>query len=145
YGDEIDFKIGKANTIRPGKDITIIATGLMVQQSLGAAEILKEKGIDARVIDMHTIKPIDAETIEKASRETGAIVTAEEHNILGGLGGAVAEVLAETTPCIMKRVGMNDVFGKSGKPPALLEKYKLTAKDIASEATKLFAKKNAAK
>lgn len=145
YGDEIDFKIGKANTIRSGNDLTIIATGLMVQQSLGAAEILKEKGINARVIDMHTIKPIDAEIIEKASRETGAIVTVEEHNILGGLGGAVAEVLAETTPCIMKRVGLNDVFGKSGKPPALLEKYKLTAKDIAFEATELFAKKNAAK
>ncbi|NLW88106.1 MAG: transketolase family protein [Clostridiaceae bacterium] len=141
YGDEIDFRIGKANTIRQGNDITIIATGLMVQQSIAAAELLKEKGIDARVIDMHTIKPIDAEAIEKASAETGAIVTVEEHNILGGLGGAVAEVLAETRPCVMKRVGMNDVFGKSGKPEELLKKFGLTATNIAAAAEQTLAKK----
>ncbi|MDD3959236.1 MAG: transketolase family protein [Clostridiaceae bacterium] len=141
YGDETEFTIGKANTIREGKDITIIATGLMVQQSLGAAEILKEKGIDARVLDMHTIKPIDTDAVEKASKETGAIVTVEEHNILGGLGGAVAEAAAETTPCIMKRVGMRDTFGKSGKPEGLLKIYGLTAEDIAIEVEKTYARK----
>ena len=113
----------------------------MVQQSLGAAEILKEKGIDARVLDMHTIKPIDTDAVEKASKETGAIVTVEEHNILGGLGGAVAEAAAETTPCIMKRVGMRDTFGKSGKPEGLLKIYGLTAEDIAIEVEKTYARK----
>lgn len=144
YGDEADFKIGKANTIREGNDITIIATGLMVQQSLGAADLLKAKGINARVIDMHTIKPIDTAAIEKASRETGAIVTVEEHNILGGLGGAVAEAITETVPCMLKRIGMKDTFGKSGKPEGLLKMFGLIPEDIAAEVEKAYARKMSA-
>lgn len=141
YGDETEFKIGKANTIREGSDVTIIATGLMVQQSIAAVDLLKEKGINARLLDMHTIKPIDIEAIVKASKETGAIVTVEEHNILGGLGGAVAEALSENAPCLLKRVGLKDVFGKSGKPEALLQVYHLMPEDIAAAVLEVIAKK----
>lgn len=141
YEDDIKFEIGKANTIREGSDITIIASGLMVQQSIAAVDMLKEKGISARLLDMHTIKPIDVAAIEKASTDTGAIVTVEEHNILGGLGGAVAEVLSETRPCILKRVGMKDEFGKSGKPEALLKLFNLTPENIVAAVEETLAKK----
>lgn len=141
YGDETEFQIGKANTVREGSDVTIIATGLMVQQSIAAVDLLKAKGINARLLDMHTIKPIDTEAIVKASKETGAIVTVEEHNILGGLGGAVAEALSENAPCLLKRVGLRDVFGKSGKPEALLQVYHLMPEDIAAAALEVIAKK----
>lgn len=141
YEDDIKFEIGKANTIREGSDITIIASGLMVQQSIAAVDMLKEKGINARLLDMHTIKPIDVAAIEKASTDTGAIVTVEEHNILGGLGGAVAEVLSETRPCILKRVGMKDEFGKSGKPEALLKLFNLTPENIVAAVEETLAKK----
>lgn len=141
YEDDIKFEIGKANTIREGSDITIIASGLMVQQSIAAVDMLKEKGINARLLDMHTIKPIDVAAIEKASTDTGAIVTVEEHNILGGLGGAVAEVLSETRPCILKRVGMKDEFGKSGKPDALLKLFNLTPENIVAAVEETLAKK----
>ena len=133
YGDDVPFTLGKANTLREGNDITIIATGLMVMTALEACDQLKDKGINARVLDMHTIKPIDAEAIIKASKETGVIVTAEEHTINGGLGSAVAEVVCENAPCVVKRFGVRDVFGKSGTPDALFESYKLTAKDLAEE------------
>lgn len=125
------FEIGKGVEIAEGTDATIIATGLMVPEALTAAEMLRAEGISARVINMATIKPIDAEIIKKAAKETGAIVTAEEHNIIGGLGSAVAEVLCETTPVPMKRVGTKDVFGQSGKPAELLKLYGLTAENIA--------------
>lgn len=141
YEDDIKFEIGKANTIREGSDITIIASGLMVQQSIAAVDMLKEKGINARLLDMHTIKPIDVAAIEKASTDTGAIVTVEEHNILGGLGGAVAEVLSETRPCILKRIGMKDEFGKSGKPDALLKLFNLTPENIVAAVEETLAKK----
>ncbi|NLT12495.1 MAG: transketolase family protein [Clostridiaceae bacterium] len=141
YADDIKFEIGKANTIREGNDITIIASGLMVQQSIAAVDMLKAKGINARLLDMHTIKPIDVAAIEKASMDTGAIVTVEEHNIFGGLGSAVAEVLSETRPCIMKRVGMMDVFGKSGKPEALLQIFNLTPESIVAAVEETIAKK----
>lgn len=124
------FEIGKGVEIAEGEDVSIIATGLMVPTALDAAEMLKNEGISARVINMATIKPIDAEIIIKAAKETGAIVTAEEHNIIGGLGSAVAEVLCENCPVPMKRVGTRDVFGQSGKPAELFELYGLTAENI---------------
>ena len=124
------FEIGKANTLKKGKDATIIACGLMVYYALLAAESLEKEGISVRVINMHTIKPIDKEVIIKAAKETKCIVTAEEHQIHGGLGGAVAEVVVQNHPAPMKIIGVNDTFGESGKPSELLEKYGLTAKNI---------------
>lgn len=139
---KVPFELGKGNLVAPGNDAAIIATGLMVQESLIAREILMEEGIEVRVIDMHTIKPIDRDIIIKASKETGAIVTAEEHNILGGLGGAVAEVLSTSAPCYMGMVGIKDKFGKSGKPDQLLEAYGLKAKDICQKVRETIALKN---
>ncbi|WP_297636237.1 transketolase family protein [uncultured Clostridium sp.] len=127
---EYKFEIGKGVTLKEGNDLTIIATGIMVDAALEASEILKAEGIDARVVNIHTIKPIDVELITKAAKETGAIVTAEEHNIIGGLGSAVAEVVTENCPVSVLRVGVKDTFGESGLPNQLLEKYGLTAKDI---------------
>ena len=142
YTDEtIKFEIGKANELLPGKDVTLIGNGIMVQESLKAAEILKAEGIDARVIDMHTIKPIDADAIIKAAIETGAIVTAEEHNISGGLGGAVAEVVCQNYPCPVRMVAVQEQFGKSGAPAELLEKYGLTAAEIVKKAKEAISKK----
>ena len=131
------FELGKGMMLRDGKDVTIVATGYMVHLALEAAETLATEGIDARVINIHTIKPIDAEIITKAAQETGAIVTAEEHNIIGGLGSAVAEVVCENCPVPMQRVGVEDKFGKSGKVPPLLEEYGLTAANIADKARKV--------
>ena len=130
YGENDEIVIGRANTVREGNDVTIIATGIMVNEALTAAETLAEGGISARVIDMHTIKPIDREAIVKAAKETGKIVTAEEHSVIGGLGSAVAEVLACEYPVKMAMVGQKDTFGESGKPAELLEKYGMTASDI---------------
>lgn len=127
------FEIGKGIEIEDGKDVTIIANGLLVNEAIEARKLLAEEGISARVVDMHTIKPIDADIIIKAAKETGAIVTAEEHNILGGLGSAVAEVLAENSPAPMKRVGVEDTFGRSGKPADLLKIYGLTASNIVAK------------
>ncbi|MCK5758708.1 MAG: transketolase family protein [Clostridiales bacterium] len=141
FDETYKFEWGKGVQIREGSDITIVATGLMVHEAIEAHDILKEKGISARVINIHTIKPLDNEIIEKAARETGAIVTAEEHNIIGGLGGAVCERLAETYPIPVLRIGTKDKFGKSGKPPLLLEEYELTAKDIAKKAEAVIAMK----
>jgi transketolase len=135
------FEIGKAVTLKDGKDVTLIATGIMVSKALEAAEKLKAEGIDARVLDIHTIKPIDKEAIVKAAKETGAVITAEEHSIIGGLGSAVAEVLSEESPALLKRVGLNDVFGQSGKPAELMELYGLTADRLVKEAREILAKK----
>jgi len=135
------FEIGKGVQLADGGDVSIIANGLMVPEALEAAEILKAEGISARIINIHTIKPIDSEIIIKAAKETGAIVTAEEHNIIGGLGSAVAEVLCENYPTPMIRVGIEDKFGKSGKPAVLLEEYGLTAKNIAAKAKEIMKKK----
>ena len=132
------FEIGKGVTLRDGKDLTLIATGLCVSGALEAAEKLAADGIDARVINIHTIKQIDAELLVKAAQETGKIVTVEEHSVIGGLGGAVAEVLSEQCPVKMLRIGMNDVFGESGPAVQLLEKYGLDAEGIYQK-TKAFA------
>lgn len=127
----IQFKLGQSQTLRDGNDATVIACGIMVPEAIDAADILSKDGISCRVIDMFTIKPIDEQAIVKAAKDTGAIVTAEEHNIYGGLGSAVAEVLVEKYPTPMKRVGVKDTFGESGEHTELLIKYGLTANDIA--------------
>lgn len=132
--ENYQFELGKGVLLKDGTDITLIGTGLMVRETLQAAEILEAEGISARVINIHTIKPIDRDIIEKAARETKGIVTAEEHNIIGGLGSAVAEVVAETCPTRIERIGTRDKFGKSGKPAELLEEYEMTAKHIAEKA-----------
>ena len=135
------FELGKGMQLRDGKDVTIVATGYMVHLALEAAEELAKEGIDARVINIHTIKPLDAEIILKAAEETGAIVTAEEHNIIGGLGSAVAEVVCEGCPVPVVRVGVEDKFGKSGKVPPLLEEYGLTSANIVAKARVAVSKK----
>ncbi|MBO5355053.1 MAG: transketolase family protein [Clostridia bacterium] len=127
------FEIGKGVTMKDGKDVTIVATGLMVSMALEAAETLKAEGIDARVINIHTIKPLDKELILKAAKETGVIVTAEEHSIIGGLGAAVAEAVCEGCPVPVLRLGVNDTFGRSGTVPALLEMYGLTPASIVAK------------
>ncbi len=128
------FELGKGEVLRDGTDVTIVATGLMVSMAIEAAETLAAEGISARIINIHTIKPLDVELIAKAAAETGAIVTAEEHSIIGGLGSAVAEALAETSPVPVLRVGVRDKFGRSGKVPPLLEKYGLTPAVIVEKA-----------
>ena len=137
----LDFRIGKGITMRDGRDVTVIACGIMVSQSLIAADILAKEGISARVVDMHTIKPIDRPLIIKCAEETGAVVTAEEHSIMGGLGGAVSEVLGENRPVPVARVGVRDMFGESGKPEELLEKYGLMPADIAAAARSVIKRK----
>ncbi len=124
------FEIGKGITMKEGKDVTIIATGLEVNESLEAAKLLEADGISAEVIDIHTIKPIDRELVVASAKKTGKVVTVEEHSVIGGLGGAVAEVLAEEAPTKMLRIGMMDQFGESGPAKALIEKYGLDAKSI---------------
>lgn len=126
------FELGKGVPLADGDDASIIACGLMVQEALKARKLLAEEGISARVIDMHTIKPIDKELIRKAAKETGAIVTAEEHSVIGGLGSAVAEVVAASETVPIEFVGVNDTFGHSGSPQELLEKYGLTPEHIAA-------------
>lgn len=124
------FIIGKGNVMAEGKDITIIASGALVHIALDAAEELKKQNISARVINIHTIKPIDKDLIIKAAKETKGIVTAEDHNIIGGLGSAVAEILSENYPTKIKRIGVNDQFGQSGKPDELYQEYGLTKEEI---------------
>ncbi len=124
------FEIGKGITLKEGKDVTIIATGLEVNESLEAAKMLEAGGISAEVINIHTIKPLDAELVCASAKKTGKVVTVEEHSIIGGLGGAVAEALSENQPTKMMRIGMNDVFGESGPAKDLIAKYGLDAKSI---------------
>lgn len=135
------FRLGKGAVLKDGGDVTIVAVGMMVQMALKAAEQLAEEGISARVIDMHTIKPLDEELILKAARETGCIVTTEEANVIGGLGSAVAECLAENCPVPLVRHGVQDCFGRSGEAKAVLEAYDLTPAGIADAARKALAKK----
>ncbi len=130
------FELGKGITLKEGNDVTLVATGIMVEAALEAAEMLAKQGINARVINIHTIKPIDREILVNAAKETGAIVTAEEHNVIGGLGSAVAEVLTEECPVPVLKVGVQDTFGESGKPNELLEAYGLTANNIVEKAKK---------
>ena len=131
YPEGTQLTIGKANVVRPGKDVTIVANGLMVGSALDAADTLAAEGIDARVIDMHTVKPIDRAALEAAARETGALVVAEEHLAHGGLGSVVAMALAEIHPVPIRYVNVGDQFGESGTPEGLLEKYGLTADRVA--------------
>ena len=137
YSEDDEIVLGKGNLIRGGKDAAIVATGIMVSKAYDAAEKLAEEGIDARVIDIHTVKPIDEEIIIKAATETGRIVTAEEHSVIGGLGDAVAQVVVKEHPCKMAMIGQLDTYGESGKPDQLLAKYHMTADDIADAVRKM--------
>ena len=130
YDDSVELEIGKGIQLRDGKDVTIIATGIMISEAMAAAETLAADGIDARVVDIHTIKPIDEEIIIKAAQETGAIVTAEEHSVIGGLGSAVSEVVVKNAPVKMAFVGQKDTYGESGKPDELKAKYGMNADAI---------------
>ena len=132
YNDDEKFEIGKAVQIGEGTDASIIATGDVVAEAVRAKEILEKEGIKVRVIDMHTIKPIDKNMIIKCAKETNKIITIEDHNIIGGLGSSVCEVLAEEEPCKVIRMGIKDTFGKSGKAEELLKYFKITAEDIIS-------------
>lgn len=135
------FEIGKGVQLVDGSDVTIIAIGMMVQEALKAADLLKAEGISARVIDMHTIKPLDTELVLRAAKETGCIVTSEEHNVIGGLGSAVSEFLSETCPTPVVKHGVNDVFGRSGKAPLVMKAYGLTPEGIAEKARAAIALK----
>ncbi len=135
------FEIGKGVVVVPGTDLTFITTGLMTAQAVIAAEKLKAEGISARVLHIGTIKPLDKELVEEAARETGAVITAEEHSVVGGLGGAVAEFLGETCPTLMKRVGVYDRFGTSGKSDELLKYFGLNAETLIEEAREIVSRK----
>ena len=142
--DEIEgykFELDKAATLADGKDVTVIATGMCVQLALKARAMMEAEGVSVRVIDMHTIKPLDGEAVKKAALETGCIVTSEEHNIIGGLGGAVAEFLSENCPTPMVRHGVNDEFGRSGTAAAVLEHYGITAEGLCTKIREALAKK----
>ena len=141
--DEYTFEMGKGVLLREGSDVTVVATGMMVAAALEAADTLAAEGISVRVINIHTIKPLDTEILAAAARETGAMVTAEEHNVIGGLGSAVTEALAEACPCPVLRVGVNDQFGRSGKVPPLLEMYGLTAGAVVEKVRAALAMKKA--
>ena len=134
FGDDYKFEVGKGVQLRDGGDVTIIATGLMVNEALEAHELLKGEGINAAVINMHTIKPLDTEIVLKAAKETGAIVTAEEHSVIGGLGSAVSEYLGEVCPVPVLKLGVNDTFGHSGPAAKLLDEFGLRAANIAEKA-----------
>ncbi|MEZ4589838.1 MAG: transketolase C-terminal domain-containing protein [Chloroflexota bacterium] len=139
--DSCPFEIGKANVVREGSDLTIVACGIMVAAALDAAAVLAQEGIEARVLDMHTIRPMDVDALAAAARETGAIVTAEEHLLQGGMGSNIARVVAAHHPVPMRFVGLADTYTESGDPDDLLRKYKLTAVDIAAAAREAFAAK----
>lgn len=141
FEESYNFEIGKGVKLTDGNDATIIACGLMVHESLEASKELLNKGIKVRVVNMPTIKPVDANLIIKCAKETGAIVTCEEHNIFGGLGSAVAEVIGENYPVPIRRVGIEDKFGESGSPKELLEKYKLSARYIVEAVEEIIRRK----
>ena len=141
FDENYKFEIGKAVTLKEGSDVTIIATGLMVNEAIEAAKVLEAEGISVELINMHTIKPLDKEAVIKAAKKTGCIVTAEEHNIIGGLGSAVAEAVAEECPVPVIRVGVNDEFGKSGPAVELLHLYGLDAENIVKHAKIAISKK----
>ena len=141
FGDDYNFEVGKGVELKDGTDVTVIATGLMVNEALEAYEILKSEGISARIINMHTIKPLDKEIVLKAARETGAIVTAEEHSVIGGLGAAVSETVCEECPVPVVKLGVNDTFGHSGPAVKLLDEFGLRAANIAQKAKRAIALK----
>ncbi|MCM0650823.1 transketolase family protein [Clostridium swellfunianum] len=142
YEDGSTFQIGKGVTLKEGKDVTIIATGIMVEDALKAAEMLGKDGVSARVVNMFTIKPIDTELIAKCAKETGALVTVENHSVVNGLGSAVSEAVVENFPVPVERVGVKDRFGQVGPVDYLKETYGLTAEDICSSVKKVLARKN---
>lgn len=141
FGEDHRFEIGKGQIVRDGKDVTLVACGVEVARALEAADLLSAENVAARVVNMATIKPIDSELLERCSRETGAMVTAEDHNIHGGLGGAVAEALAATRPCPVEFVGVKDTFGASGDPEELAQHFGITAPFIAEAAKRAIARK----
>jgi transketolase len=141
FGDDHTFEIGKGKIVRDGKDVTIVACGVEVARAVEAAELLVADGISARVVNMATIKPIDKDLLARCAKHTGAFVTAEDHNIHGGLGSAVAESLATTHPCPIEFVGVKDVFGASGEPEELAEAFGLSAPHIAAAAKRVIARK----
>ena len=141
HDNNYKFQIGKGEILKNGKDAVIFATGTMVHESLKAAELLKENKIDISVVNIHTIKPIDQKLIIELAKKTNCVITAEDHNIIGGLGSAVAEVLSENYPCIMKRIGMEDKYGESGKPAELYDKYGLSAEHVAEKVKKFIKDK----
>lgn len=143
FGDDYHFEIGKAVVVRPGKDLTILSTGTMLAAALTAAERLEAEGFSAEVINVATVKPLDAETIMASIEKTRCAVTCEEHSIIGGLGSAVAELVVENDPVPVTRVGILDVFGESGKPDQLLERYGLTADDIVMAARRAIVRRHA--
>ncbi|MEF9952544.1 MAG: transketolase family protein [Clostridium sp.] len=138
--DGYKFELGKAVTLKEGSDITIVATGIMVSKALDAAKALEAEGINAEVINIHTIKPLDKDAIVASAKKTGKLLTCEEHNIIGGLGSAVAEAVSEEVPAIVRKIGVNDTFGESGKPAELLVKYGLTTENIIEKAKELASK-----
>lgn len=142
FGDDYSFEIGKGVQLKDGNDVTVIATGLMVNEALEAYELLKKDGINARIINMHTIKPLDKEIVLKAAKETGAIVTAEEHSVIGGLGSAVSETVCEEYPVPVVKLGVYDTFGHSGPAVKLLDEFGLRAVNIAEKAKKAIELKN---
>jgi transketolase len=131
HDESYNFQLGKGEVLKKGNDAAIFATGVLVHESLKAAQMLKQESIDVSVVNIHTIKPIDEKLIVNLAKKTGLVVTAEDHNIIGGLGSAVAEVLSEKHPCLMKRIGLRDCYGESGKPSELYEKYGLSSSHIA--------------
>jgi transketolase len=145
HAEDFTFELGKGETLIGGSDVTIVTTGMMTLAAVEASTVLGVRGISARVVNIHTIKPLDREIIRKAALETGAIVVAEEHNVIGGLGSAVAECVAETCPCPVMRVGVQDTFGRSGKVPPLLDLYGLNSETIIAKAEAALRLKKAMK
>jgi transketolase len=141
FDDSYDPKIGQAITLRPGNDVTLICAGLMVSRALDAAEALASGGVNARVLEVHTLKPLDVESVLGAARETGALVTVEEHSIVGGLGGAVAEAVTDAYPVPVKRVGMADRFAETGPYFEMLDRYGMSVDDITAAARQVLAAK----
>jgi transketolase len=141
FDDNYGPTIGQAITLRPGNDVTLICCGVMVSRTLAAADKLADDGLDARVLEMHTIKPLDVEAVVQAAQETGALVTVEEHSIIGGLGGAVAEAVTDGHPVPLKRVGIDDRFAETGPYDAILDRYGMSIDDITSAAEQAVAAK----
>lgn len=141
YNGDRRFEIGKAIELVEGSDVTIIANGLMVAEAIRASDALDQEGVSVRVLDMHTVKPLDREAIRRAAAETGAIVTAEEHLVDGGMGVRVAQVVAETQPCAMEFIGIRDTYAESGKPEELLDKYGLIARDVVAAVRQVLGRK----
>ncbi len=138
---DMPFEVGKAIILKPGTDVTIVACGAMVAEALDAAEKMETQGVSAEVVNLHTIKPFDKDTVLASVRKTGCVVTAEEHQLYGGMGGAVAEVLVQNHPVPMEMVGINDTFGESGQPRELMEKYGITSKEIFEKSLQVIARK----